>query len=237
MSRRWLRSLYRRFWVLPRMQRTYAALTLPETFRAIYLSKAWGDCATGFYSGAGSRGPAAEQYCNAVIEFIREHGVRSVLDLGCGDFAVGRRIVEASGIDYTGIDVVPELIERHQHAIRDPRVSFRCADITCDPLPEADLYLIRQVLQHLSNDEISRVLANVRFFRFMLISEDVPLRPRSFNRDKPHGPDVRTFYGSGVFPDRPPFSLPAEELWTFGLRRDAVLRTLLFARPATENAA
>lgn len=235
MIREWLKQIRRRFWVLPRIHRTYSSLTVPETFRKIYLSKAWGDGGAGFCSGSGSSGPAADQYCEAVIGFIRQHNVRTVVDLGCGDFGVGRRIVEASGVHYTGIDVVPELIEHHENTVNDPRVSFRCADITCDPLPAADLYLIRQVLQHLSNEEISKVLANVRQFHAVLVSEDVPIRPRSFNRDKPHGPDVRAYYGSGVYLDQPPFSLPAKELWTFGLRSDAVLRTVLFARPAGEG--
>lgn len=83
--------------------------------------------------------------------------------------------------------------------MQDPRASFKCADITKDPLPAADLCLVRQVLQHLSNGEIINVLANLRNFSQILISEDVPVQPKSFNRDKPHGPDVRTYYGSGVY--------------------------------------
>ena len=128
---------------------------------------------------------------------------------------------------YTGIDVVPELIEHHKSTVHDPRVSFRCADITTEALPAADLCLVRQVLQHLSNDEILKVLTNLGSFSRALISEDVPIRPKSFNRDKPHGPDVRSYYASGVYVERPPFSETVREIWELPLTDNSVLRTAL----------
>jgi SAM-dependent methyltransferase len=228
-----VKSAYVRLWVLPRTHRTYNALSVAETFRNIYRTKAWGDNGEPFCSGTGSRGPISEQYCAFVIKFIRDHQVQSVVDLGCGDFSVGRQIVEGSGVNYTGIDVVPELIEHHKSTVQDPRVSFKCADITKDPLPGADLCLVRQVLQHLSNGEIIKVLANLRNFSQVLISEDVPVQPKSFNRDKPHGPDVRTYYGSGVYIERPPFSRPVSKLWELPLKGDSLLRTVLLDRPAS----
>jgi SAM-dependent methyltransferase len=230
MELNWLKDLRLRLWILPRMHKTYGELSVAETFRTIYRTRAWGDNGTPFTSGTGSSGPVSEQYCAAVVEFIRDHQVQSVVDLGCGDFAVGSRIVEATGVKYTGIDVVPELIEHHKNTVRDPRVSFQCADITSDPLPLADLCLLRQVLQHLSNDEIKKVLANIESFATVLVSEDVPRNPSSYNRDKPHGPDVRSYWQSGVYIDQPPFSRPVSELWSFDLRREALLRTVLLNR-------
>jgi SAM-dependent methyltransferase len=221
------KSVYVRLWILPRLHRRYAALSMTQTFRNIYRTKAWGDNGEPFCSGAGSRGPASEQYCALVIKFIRDHQVRSVVDLGCGDFAVGKQIVEASGVRYTGIDVVPELIEHHKRTVHDSRVSFKCADITNDALPCADLCLVRQVLQHLSNKEIVKVLGNLGNFSRTLISEDVPARPKSFNRDKPHGPDVRRYYGSGVYVDLPPFSRSVQEPWEFPLGDGSLLRIVL----------
>jgi SAM-dependent methyltransferase len=138
MLRRLAKSVYLHLWALPRIHQTYNTLSLAETFRNIYQTKAWGDNGEPFCSGAGSCGPVSEQYCTFVIEFIRDHQVQSVVDLGCG-FAVGKRIVKTSAVRYTGIDVVPELIEHHKSTIHDPRVGFQCADITKDPLPSADL--------------------------------------------------------------------------------------------------
>ena len=232
MFRDFAKSVYVRLWVLPRIHRTYSTLSVVETFRNIYRTKAWGDNGEPFCSGGGSSGPASEQYCAFVIKFIRDHQVQSIVDLGCGDYAVGKRIVDASGVRYIGIDVVPELIEHHKSTVTDPRVSFQRADITNNPLPSADLCLIRQVLQHLSNDEITRVLTNLRNFSQILISEDIPVHPKSFNRDKPHGPDVRSYYGSGVYVERAPFSTPVAELWELPLTGSSLLRTVLLDQTA-----
>jgi SAM-dependent methyltransferase len=215
---------------LRKKHRIYSDLSLPDTFRRIYSTKTWGDDGGAFYSGSGSRGPVSDHYCASVIKFIQESGVRSVVDLGCGDFSIGGRIVEATGVRYVGIDVVPELIEHHRSTVRNPLVSFQLADITSDPLPQADLGLIRQVLQHLDNREIAKALRNLGTFSRVLISEGVPVHPQSVNRDKPHGPDVRGLFGSGVYVDEPPFSMPAAELWNFPFKKNSTLRTVLFSQ-------
>jgi SAM-dependent methyltransferase len=207
-------------------------MSVADAFSTVYRTKGWGDVGKPFFSGTGSCGPAAEEYCDFAAAFIRKHQVSSVVDLGCGDFAIGRRIVEATGVRYTGIDVVPELVEYDRSTSTDPRVTFRCANIVNDPLPPADLYLIRQVLQHLSNDEIGKVLANLGNCSKALISEHVPIHPKSFNRDKPHGPDVRRFSGSGVYIDKPPFSIQVEATWEWPLGGDSLLRTCLVDKSA-----
>jgi SAM-dependent methyltransferase len=227
MFRELAKYLYLHLWVLPRIHRNYGTLSVPETFQRIYRTKAWGDNGKPFSSGNGSSGLASEHYSASVLEFIRDHQVNSVIDLGCGDFSVGRQIVEASNVLYTGVDVVPELVEYHKSSVHHPRVTFQCSDITSDPLPLADLCLIRQVLQHLSNKEIAEVLANVSNFPWILVSEEVLTHPRSFNRDKPHGPDVRVHYGSGVYLDQNPFSRPVRELWNFPMKGGTVLKTVL----------
>lgn len=237
MMQSWINRLRMRFWILPRMHRTYSSLTIKETFQKVYESKAWGGQSRAFYSGTGSAGSAADRYCQAVAEFIREHDIQSVVDLGCGDFQIGRKIAAATGIRYAGVDVVPELIDYHRKTVNDPNVRFSCLDICSDPLPQGDLCLVRQVLQHLSNDEIGSVLANIRPFPAALISEDVPMHPKIFNRDKPHGPDVRSYFGSGVYPDQPPFSVAAEELWNISLSPDSVLRTVLLRGTESASAA
>lgn len=222
-----LKWVYRRFWVLPQIHRTYRNLTITETFQRIYQTKIWGGEGETFSSGTGSRGPAAKEYCDFVVRFIRDHQVQSVVDLGCGDFAVGATIVQASDVIYMGVDVVPELIAHHRKSVNDPRVKFHCADITRDSLPGADLCLVRQVLQHLSNAEITRVLGNLHGYKLVLISEDVPKRPRSFNRDKPHGPDIRAYYGSGVWVERPPFEIPISLVHEIPLSDSSLLRLVL----------
>ena len=125
------------------------------------------------------------------------------------------------------MDIVLGMVARNQLSFGNERFSFLCADLAVDPLPDADLCLIRQVLQHLSNAEIHAVLENISRYKYALISEHVPKRPRSFNRDKPHGPDVRAYFGSGVYLERTPFSRDVTVAWEDEVDQDSLLRTVL----------
>lgn len=215
--RAFLRSVYQKIWVLPSMHRRYSRLSLQETFQTIYGSQSWVQTGVPFSSGSGSKGEPVLQYCDAVVRLIRERNIRSVVDIGCGDFFVGKHIVEAANVRYIGVDIVPELIAHHQRTVKDPRVTFMHADMTRDTLPGADLCLVRQVMQHLSNQEISSAFANLKQYALLLVAEDVPKSAKEFNRDKPHGPDVRRYFGSGVYVDRAPFSQNVIAAWDIEL--------------------
>src|SRR5215471_18771366 len=176
------RRAYQHLWVLPRMHRMYGRLSPEEAFSRVYSCKAWGAAAEEpYYSGNGSSGQVADEYCGFVNGLIRDHGVRSVADLGCGDFRIGRRIVAAAGVAYVGVDVVPEVVEYCRERFSSEQVRFERLDILSDPLPDADLCLLRQVLQHLSNAEVEAALGSVGKYPLVLISEHVPVSPRSYN--------------------------------------------------------
>jgi glycosyltransferase involved in cell wall biosynthesis len=193
---------------LARLRREFAALSMGETFSKIYREKLWGGGKDEFVSGSGSSGKVAEIYMDYVCRFIRDNGIESVVDLGCGDFRVGRVIAQVAP-QYTGIDVVPELIAHHVVNYSAANVEFRCLDITKENLPIGDLCLVRQVLQHLSNSEIALVLRKLSIYRYVLITEHFPEMNATFsaNKDKPHGPDTRLVDHSAVVLTAPPFSL------------------------------
>jgi SAM-dependent methyltransferase len=179
-----------------------------EIFSEIYQLNRWGGEQGDFNSGSGSSAEHAGAYARAVRQFIADHGVRHVVDLGCGDFRVGAQLLEGSEVRYSGIDVVPALIESNRVRYGSERVQFACLDIIQDPLPPGELCLIRQVLQHLSNEQIRGVLSNVRGYPWVLVTEHYPAEGalRARNLDKPCGEDVRIYDGSAVFLDAPPFN-------------------------------
>ena len=159
------------------------------------------------FLGKWSRGKAADAYCAFVASFIAEHQIGSVVDLGCGDFEIGRRNA-LHVLRHIGIDVVPTLIESHCRKFSSASVQFVCLDVIEEPLPKGELCLIRQVFQHLSNNEISRILEKLGKFRYLLITEhQLPLDGCTPNKDKPHGPDTRILDDSAVVLSAPPFSL------------------------------
>jgi SAM-dependent methyltransferase len=183
-------------------------LSVKEVFTRIYRDNEWHGKAGEFDSGYGSQSDMAAPYCQAAREFMETRGVKSVVDLGCGDFRVGAGL-QASGRQYVGVDIVEELVAQNQARYGNANVSFRCLDLIADELPDADICLMRQVLQHLSNAQIVAVLAKLEKYRYVLVTEHYPAPGVAVtpNLDKPHGSDTRTFDNSGVYLDQPPFNL------------------------------
>jgi hypothetical protein len=64
--------------------------------------------------------------------------------------------------DYTGGDIVAELIENNQKLHASERVKFQVIDITKDVLPAVDLIFCRECLQHLSNENVKKALINFK---------------------------------------------------------------------------
>jgi SAM-dependent methyltransferase len=69
------------------------------------------------------RALASELYASTISKFISEHQIRSVVDLGCGDFRVAQLFVNDS-IDYTGIDIVAPLIAHNEARFASHNVRF-----------------------------------------------------------------------------------------------------------------
>lgn len=181
-----------------------------DVFDDIYRRNKWGGDSGEAFSGSGSIGTAVERYVSTVNEFIQSNRIGSVLDIGCGDYRVGRKIACEK---YLGIDVAPSVIERNNTCYASASREFMCLDAAgSEPLPAAQLCLIRQVLQHLSNAQIFAILAKLNQFPFVIITEH-QLAAADFvtaNADKVHGPFTRLFSGSAVYLDRPPFNLNVE---------------------------
>jgi SAM-dependent methyltransferase len=181
-----------------------------EVFDEIYRRNKWGGDSGEAFSGSGSVGLPVERYLSTINEFIRINRIDSVLDIGCGDYRVGKRIACEK---YIGVDVAPSVIEENNRRYGRASREFVCLDAAgSDRLPEARLCLIRQVLQHLSNAQISAILAKLDQFPFVIITEH-QIAATDFvtaNADKVHGPFTRLFSGSAVYLDQPPFNLNME---------------------------
>lgn len=199
---------WRRRKIVAKGQRKFADKTVAETFGEIYEKNVWGGAKGEFYSGEGSTEKYSEKYAAAIRKFIAENDVKRVVDLGCGDFRVASKFVSGD-FHYTGCDVVPSLVEYLNSKFANRNVEFRCVNIVEDELPNGDLCLIRQVLQHLSNTEIEKILQKARKYKYLIVTEHYP-HPKvasAPNLDIPHGPDMRLHFDSAVYLDKPPFDL------------------------------
>jgi SAM-dependent methyltransferase len=138
-------------------------------FASIYAEDTWGPATDEpYYSGSGSSADNAAPLIDFVNRYIREHAIRSVVDVGCGDFRMGRRI-DLNGAQYVGVDIVSSLIDRNNSEFGSENVRFTRLDLGLDPLPAADFCLVKQVLQHFSDAEILTTLPRLEIYEHVII--------------------------------------------------------------------
>ena len=99
----------------------------------------------------------------------------------------------------------------YAEAMWDESSNFQVLDIVAEALPVVDVIMIRQVLQHLSNDDIAQALESIRrSCRHLILTEHVPAG-RDFppNADHERGATIRLYKRepSGVVLTAPPFNL------------------------------
>ncbi len=116
--------------------------------------------------------------CNSDLSTAHVFAYR-FLDVPCGDFQwMGYFLSSRNDVEYTGVDVVPELIENHKKKFAN-RTDWRFihTDILVNPLQESfDLILCRMLLQHLVSADIFKMLnrfsaSNSSFFLATTFSE------------------------------------------------------------------
>lgn len=191
--------------------------TTEDVFTDIYTNNLWGGEPDGFCSGPGT---VDDRVTGPYLELLHGERIRPLIegrvfvDLGCGDFRVGRELLPLCD-RYIGVDIVEPLIDQHRaRYATNEQVDFAHLDIINEPLPEGDVCFVRQVLQHLSNDQIGLILPKLAAYDFVFITEHYPtpnhrVRP---NLDKAHGGGVRVERNSGVYLEEAPFSLPEDRL-------------------------
>lgn len=137
-------------------------------------------------------------YVALLQNFLREHEIRSVVDLGCGDWQFSRTI-DWSGIDYLGLDVVRSVVKVNRRAFATASIHFKTLSIG-DPLPPADLVVCKDVLQHLPLDVVAGYFAEFRKrYKHALVTNDV-------FPDDLLNVDISAGEARAIRPDLPPFS-------------------------------
>lgn len=152
---------------------------LTAVFTNIIDTNRWGkhcknqkyEISTGYGSSfEGSKGfrAALERY------FKWNPEIKTVMDIGCGVWEFKRH--EFDNKIYMGIDCVEKTIEFNQKNYGDKNKMFLCVDILDAKNkipPEIDLCIIKDVLQHLSNGNVIKMLKKIKGkFKHVLIIND-----------------------------------------------------------------
>ncbi|MCB1081882.1 MAG: class I SAM-dependent methyltransferase [Chlamydiia bacterium] len=173
-------------------------------FTHIYNSAPWN--ASGF-SLSGSQVGVTREYMDFLQEFLKENNIKTVVDLGCGDWAFSR-FIDWTGIEYIGYDVVKYVIERNQELFSAPNIHFIHADILETDLPTGDLLICKDVFQHLPNSEIVAIASQFHKFKHCLITNYICA-------GNEENKEIFIGFYRPVDLTKPPFNAPGEKVLHF----------------------
>lgn len=195
-----------------------------EVFTNIYKTGLWGRNNSGMgTSGDGSTLHTTEDYRKFLQQFLKDMHIQSVVDAGCGDWGFSYA-VNWDGIDYCGYDVVQPVIQANQSKFGKENIRFMHADLINAQLPEADLLICKDVLQHLTNEDVFKFISQFPKYKYCLITNDVdPHSFTSYNSPIGRG-DYRTLDLT-----KPPFSVFGYKVLTYST--GCVKQVLLIIRP------
>ena len=182
-----------------------------DAMAQIYEKHLWGGSEFDFYSGEGSHDPQiVKPYLEAILSFFKsQNNNLMVCDLGCGDFNVGKKLFHNTK-RYIAIDIVKSLINRNKNLYKAEKLEFHCLDIAKDNLPKADCIILRQVLQHLSNNEIKQIVRKLSNYKYLILTEHIPTGNFEPNKDIISGQGIRLKHNSGVDLLKSPFNLSVQ---------------------------
>jgi hypothetical protein len=166
-------------------------------FTKIYEENFWGSAES--VSGPGSTIEYTRNIVEEIPRIVSRLGVKRILDAPCGDYSWFRLIERGDDVSYIGGDIVEALVISNQKKYGNDTTRFICLDITKDKLPKADLWLCRDCLRHLSNDDIFRVIGNFLNcdIRYLLASTYTECKMNT---------DILTGQGRQLNLELPPFS-------------------------------
>jgi SAM-dependent methyltransferase len=184
----------------------YKGLSTEQIFSKIYKDSSWDKKSLNFNSGPGSHNEnLVLPYVKFVNSFLIDKKLKSIIDLGCGDFNVGKNIYRHVH-KYYAFDIVPDLIKKNKKIFNDKKIIFECKNFIDEKLPKADGVIIRQVLQHLDNKSITKILDKIKHYKYVIITEHIPKDIFIPNINKSIGLTTRLEFNSGINVEIEPFN-------------------------------
>lgn len=155
-------------------------MTIEEEFSRIASTNMWGSPETP--CGPGSTLEACRPILATLPAWLSEFKVKSIVDLGCGDWH-WMKCMGLVGIRYDGFDIIKAFILANKQRYETDFVRFYHADILEAELPTADLVICKDVLGHLPNDLVIKVLEKVKASGAKLLAASTSIVWPASNRE------------------------------------------------------
>lgn len=156
-------------------------------FDQIYANGGW----DGKGSGPGSTEGFTREFRGVFEKLLKERNVKSVFDLGCGDWQ-WQRHVEWGETKYVGWDICEMAVENAKCAsfAKKPDWKHRwfiTEDAFSQPLwPEADLLLVKDVVHHISRFKARMLVERAKLYSYVLWIVDLDESGRVVNWPEKH---------------------------------------------------
>ena len=169
-----------------------------DKFEMIYKTNHWGDAES--VSGPGSKLEVTETLRKELSMLFLKYNICSIIDAPCGDFNWMKKM-DLSNVEYCGIDIVEELVEKNHKHYSKSGIKFIYKNILKDHLPKADLILCRDCLPHFSYSNVFSAVNNfVKSGSKYLLTSSYPLNAENH--------DIVTGGWRKINFSKPPFNFP-----------------------------
>jgi hypothetical protein len=151
---------------------------MEHIFTNVYETNVWGNNNNTEYNGSSGGGSSIEYnkdtYVPFLKKFITDNNIKTIVDVGCGDFRCGKLIYDDLHISYTGYDAYKRVIEYNSKHYSLPKYSFSHLDFcnNKEKIIGGDLCILKDVIQHWSLSNIYTFLDYLiehKKFKYILI--------------------------------------------------------------------
>ena len=152
---------------------------MEQIFTNVYENKIWGDNNNPEYNGSSGGGSDIDYNINNYVPFLKkfiiDNKIKTVVDLGCGDFRCGKLIYDELDVSYTGYDTYKKVVDYNSTQNSLPKYSFIHLDFCNNKeliMDGGDLCILKDVIQHWSLDNIYSFLDYLvihKKFKYILI--------------------------------------------------------------------
>jgi hypothetical protein len=155
-----------------------------DVFTKIYKQRIWGNGTPDSpSSGDGSLPEMSLPYLQFVQNSIQNNEIESVFDFGHGDWTMWRDY-KFENVSYLGIDIAEGLSERVGAIYENPTRKFLHSSELTKGFPAADLFISKEVFQHLSNPDVTAILEQLTSFKYLILCNGCYSGSLFFNRLK-----------------------------------------------------
>jgi SAM-dependent methyltransferase len=113
-------------------------------------------------SGPGSHISNTKEVVQLIPNIINKYSIRSILDLGCGDWNWFKTVPLPNNLKYIGWDCDEKMVADNNRKYGRENISFHVSDICTEPYPKVDLVICRDVLFHLDASLANSIIRRIR---------------------------------------------------------------------------